>query len=282
MLKIRSFAAIAGLMLLSASAFASVKLPVPYGYVNDYAGVIDSASSARMERAIEALKKKTGAEISVVTVKTTDPLTPKEYATEILNKWGIGQKGKDNGLVLLTAIEERRTEIETGYGLEGSITDGFAGRVMDEKLIPQMRKGDFGTGMADSVDMLAAQIEKDINEGGGTKKSSDNSLLFIIFGVIFALIVLAMVKTRSLGASLFSALIGAVIGFVFAQIIGAVIGAVIGLMMAGSGGKGLSGGPGWGGSSGRWTGGFGGGSFGGGFGGFSGGSSGGGGAGRSW
>ena len=106
------------LMLLLAGSLEAQKLPDPVGFVNDFAGVIDSSSSAEMEAIARALQQKTGAEIAVVVVETVGDEHYTEYANKLFEKWGIGQKGKDNGILIFQTVRERNFRIEVGYGLE--------------------------------------------------------------------------------------------------------------------------------------------------------------------
>jgi uncharacterized protein len=118
-------------LLLTSLSFSDVAFPKPKGFVNDYAGVLTSSEAQRLESISDALKKKSGAELAVAVVKTVEPLDPKSYAVDLFEKWGIGEKGKDNGVLLLLAMKERRVEIEVGYGLEGALTDAHSGRILD-------------------------------------------------------------------------------------------------------------------------------------------------------
>ena len=139
-------------------------LPEPVGYVNDFAGIIDPDSKARMERIIEVIKKTTGAEIAVVTVKTIEPYASiEEYSIDLASKWGIGEKGKDNGILIITTMKERRIRIEVGYGLEGIIPDGLAGEIIDKSILPYFRSGNYGLGLLKGVEAIAGIIAKEYN-----------------------------------------------------------------------------------------------------------------------
>ena len=119
-------------VFLSLSTLAAQQLPKPVGYVNDFAGVIDQNSKARMDSLIRILKEKTGVEIAVVTVDTIAPSASiEDYSIRLAEQWGIGKKGEDTGILLLLAMGERRVRIEVGYGLEGIIPDGLAGEIID-------------------------------------------------------------------------------------------------------------------------------------------------------
>jgi uncharacterized protein len=285
------------LVLLGGAAWGvGLSLPSYSGYINDYAGVLNQAETARLEELAKKLAGKTGAEMAVAIVKTAAPADPKTYAHELFNKWGLGQKGKDNGLLICLALEERRVEIEVGYGLEGVINDAKAGAILDKYVIPYFKQGQYGEGLYNGAAALAAEIAKEakveLGEGYEAKaeaeakaKDKDEESEPMVTAAITILILL-MMFAQGLFFGLIGALVGGVLGFALGGVIGALIGALLGFVVSFfSFGRGrLGGGSGWnwgewgGGtwSGGGWSGG------GGGFGGFGGGGSGGGGAGRSW
>jgi uncharacterized protein len=129
--------------------------------VNDFAGVIDKADADRMDRISRDLEAETGDAIVVATVRTIAPGSDiRAYAVKLFENGGrgIGAKGKDNGLLVLLAVEERRVWIEVGYGLEEFITDGFAGETSRQVMVPHFRQGDYGAGLAAGVERLAGRI----------------------------------------------------------------------------------------------------------------------------
>jgi uncharacterized protein len=116
------------LVLLSPPAGAEELFLAPHGRVNDFAQVLDPSTKAELKTLVAEVEQQTTAEIAVVVVPTTAPMTPKEYVTALFNRGGVGKRGADNGVMILLAIHDRRAEIETGYGVEGILPDGEAGR----------------------------------------------------------------------------------------------------------------------------------------------------------
>lgn len=127
-------------------------------WVSDMAGVIDDETERRINALIDELERTTTAEIAVVTIKRTDGRTPKEFATELFNRFGIGKKGKDNGVLVLLVMEERRIEVETGYGMEAILPDGKVGEILDTYVIPRFKRRDFGGGILAGVQAMAEAI----------------------------------------------------------------------------------------------------------------------------
>jgi len=164
------------LLFLVAFSAAWGQFPEPEGYVNDFAGVLDSSSEQEMEGIITALKRETGAEIAVVTVESIQPYgSIEEYSVDLAQEWGIGESGKDNGAVILLAMAERKFRIEVGYGLEGIIPDGLAGAIMDESMLPDFQNGYFGTGMLKGVQAVAGIVAEDAGVELGSYDLSESN-----------------------------------------------------------------------------------------------------------
>ena len=129
--------------------------------VNDFANVIDAGSKAELERRILALKEATGDVLIVATVPTFQPYgSIEEFAVKMFENGGrgIGDKGKDNGLLILAAMNDRKLKIEVGYDLEGIVPDGFAGETLREAMQPAFRRGDFGEGFLGAATRIINRI----------------------------------------------------------------------------------------------------------------------------
>src|SRR5262245_39023681 len=128
---------------------AAPPLPELTGPVNDFAHVIDSASASEIDRMSRALQAKTGDVVVVATVSTIEPYgSVEQYAVKMFENRGrgIGDKAKDNGVLILLAMKERRVRVEVGYGLEQWITDGFAGETSRQGIAPEVDGGRYGNG----------------------------------------------------------------------------------------------------------------------------------------
>lgn len=233
-----------------------IKFPSPRGYINDFAGIISSSDYQKLTALTAALEQKTTAEVVVVTVKSVHPYDVQDYSVRLFEQWKIGKYGKDNGALLLVAVEDRALWITTGYGLEGAIPDAEAGRIYRRIIVPYFKQGEFSQGVVAGTVALVNLAAKEYNvtiEGlpalveEYARPAQDASLAGFINGLLILLLFIFIFGSRF---GLFS------------------------FLLLGSGRR-----------SGYW---YGGGSFGrsdgfgGGFGGFGGGSTGGGGAGGSW
>ena len=140
-------------------------------YVQDYAQVLSAEDKRRLLSIGQELDDKTTAQLAVVTVKTLDGQPIEDYALSILREWGIGSKEKNNGALIVVAVQDRRSRIEVGYGLEGLLTDGLTGRIQDQAMIPYFRKGNYAAGIVNGYAVTASLIAKD----AGVQLTSINS-----------------------------------------------------------------------------------------------------------
>ena len=137
-----------------------IKFSKPLGYVSDYARILSPAQNNLLTNLIGELERKTSAEVAVVTIDTLAGISIEEYAVNLFEQWGIGKKGEDNGILLLVAMKERKVRIEVGYGLEGTITDGTAGKIIHEKIVPSFKNGDYEEGLFNATITIANLIAK--------------------------------------------------------------------------------------------------------------------------
>ena len=267
--------------------------PKPVGFVNDFAGVLSADTLASLESRLTLLEKETTAEVVFVSVDNLGDSTLEEYAVGLFADWGIGKKVKDNGVLFLVSLAEGDIRIEVGYGLESIITDGRAGRILDNDVLPYIKNGDFDTGVENGIISIENYIRDGtppsiIEENWITKAINRFSLplwLLITVGVVSIYILGFMARTSSIWlGGVWGFILGIILGFGFGgwlflislpvglAILGTLLDAILSANYRGRTSSGLP--TNWFSS----MGGFGG--TGGGFGGFGGGSSGGGGASR--
>ncbi len=134
------------LLLLLILPFVCSLSPTKEFYVNDYANVLTEEQEKKMISSAANLAKETGAQVVVLTVESLEGKTKEEYALEIGREWGIGDKEKNNGVLILLSTGDREVRVEVGYGLEGAIPDSKAGRLMDDYAIPFYKEDNFSEG----------------------------------------------------------------------------------------------------------------------------------------
>ncbi len=258
--RFRPFAALLLLGLGLTVAWASeVMPPKPANYFNDYAGVVSAATAMQLNRKLEDFERATSSQIVVaVFQKMQSDSSLEDYTHRIFQAWRIGQKDKNNGVGWFVFVQDRRMRIEVGYGLEGTLPDALAKRIIEDDVAPHLRSGDYDGGLVAGVNAIM-QATRGEYRGTGRMVGERNHA-----------------AGRNSAGSIFSVIIPLLIFLVFASLSFRRRGVVWGGGSFGSGGWGSGGG--W--SGGGWAGG---GGWGGG-GGFSGGggSSGGGGASGSW
>ena len=254
------------LLLLTAAPAAAQELPELTAPINDFANVIDAEHEMAMDALIRSLQQASGDVVVVATIDTFAPYADiREYANRMFENRGrgIGQAGRDNGLLVLLAVNDREVWVETGYELEQFITDGFAGETSRQFMAPEFRRGDYGAGLQAGVARIVGRIAERRNvalEGIPRDAVPTTPIVGspggVIMAIFIAFVVLNAIAARARGHRRFRRRWGAPIGGWSSGV--------------GSFGAGFGGG-------------FGGrGGFGGGFGGFGGGRSGGGGGGAGW
>ncbi len=254
----------------------------PTNYVNDFAGVLDAPTQARLNALCQQVDQKAQAQIAVATVKSVDGQDVVSYAVALYQKWGIGSKGKDRGVLILLATEDHKYWTAVGYGLEPILPDGKVGS-FGREMVPLLRSGDY----AGAVTLMTARVASVIAQDAGVTLDNQPRLaappqqpvsgggpggvvLFLV--LLFVVILILRAIFRGGGSGRGSGGSGFLSGLLWA------------MLFSNLGGRGGYGGGGYGGGGFGGFGGFGGGGGGGGggFGGFGGGSTGGGGAGGSW
>lgn len=225
----------------------------PPRLVNDFAQLLSDNERSELEKKLVAYNDSTSTQIAIVMIQSLEGNEIADYTFRLAEKWGVGNKEKDNGIMILVSKQDRKVFIATGYGVEAALPDAIAKRIVSNVIIPDFRNGNFYSGLNRATDEIIARLSGQFKEEGFTKKISGFPFKWlVILAIVFIILI---VISRGGGPR---------------------------------GGRTLThGGPiFWGGFSGGFSrgfgGGFGGGRGGGGFGGFGGGSFGGGGAGGSW
>jgi uncharacterized protein len=253
-MKLGATLALAAALVVSASFFLwaePISQLTPTDYVNDFAHVLDQDTITQLDNLCQQIDQKAHAQIAVVTIKSLDGSDVVSYSVALYQKWGIGTKGKDRGVLILLAVQDRKYWTTVGYGLEPILPDGKVGG-FGREAVPLLKQSDY-SGAISLITMRVADVvaqDAGIQLTGSrprapTVEQAPNKGLSVVGVIILVVIFLILVSTPFGRLLLFSMLLG------------------------GRGGGGYSGGGGFGGG-------------GGGFGGFGGGSTGGGGAGGSW
>lgn len=154
------------LLLLSWPLEAAARIPpVPTRdiYAQDYANVLSKETESRINRLSTELQSRTGAQIAVVTIRSLDGPSIEEYSLELFRKWGIGDRKKNNGVLILISVAEKRSRIEIGYGLEGALPDAKTGRIQDDAMRAAIVAGDFNSAAMNGYLAVLQEVAKEYN-----------------------------------------------------------------------------------------------------------------------
>ena len=170
-------------------SLAAGDYPKQTGLVNDFAGVLDAPSKARITASLESLEKAKHFVLVIVTVKSLDGHAVEDYTVGLANAWGIGQKGKDNGVVFLICPGERALRVENGYGSEGTLTDIESKLLMEEKVVPLFKDGRISEGIAVGTEALASKLGGGAVAAAPAKKEPPK----IPVGLIIAIVIIVLI-----------------------------------------------------------------------------------------
>lgn len=149
------------ILILSLFLIKAATYPNYIGFVNDYTNTLNSKEIDTLNALSMQLEKKTSIELVTVIIKDLGDQTIEEYANELFSQWKIGKKGKDNGILFITALNNKKTRIEVGYGLEGILPDGKTGAVLTQYILPYFRVGNFTQGLINGHVALANILAKE-------------------------------------------------------------------------------------------------------------------------
>ena len=159
----RMAAALMMALFAIAPAFA-INFPALTGRVVDQANIIQSDTRAAVEQKSADLEEKSGIQLVVATVNSLEGQEIEPYANELFRKWALGEKKKNNGVLLLVAPNERRVRIEVGYGLEGTLTDALSKVIISNAMTPRFKAGNFSEGISRGVDDIITVLTTDASE----------------------------------------------------------------------------------------------------------------------
>ncbi|QGY39588.1 hypothetical protein GM415_05470 [Pseudodesulfovibrio cashew] len=172
-----------------------LEVPASDGYVTDLAGIMSSYTEQTVEQKLADLDRTDSTQVAVLTIPSLEGEDLEGFSLKVAEAWGIGQKGKDNGALLLISKADRKIRIEVGYGLEDTLTDIRAGRIIDQEMSPRFRKGDFDGGVMAGVDGIVDTV---LGRYEATRAPEDKgeSWLSIVLGILFFPVLILMSSPR--------------------------------------------------------------------------------------
>lgn len=229
------------LMLFAFPVSAYFNPGQPSGFVNDFAGVLNSEQKQALESKLVQFEKDSSNEIAVAIIKSLEGDTIENFAVELFKDWGIGKKKNDNGVLILVAIDDRQMRIEVGYGLEGALTDAQSYWIINDVMKPAFRNNDYYGGIDQAVDKIMAATRGEYVPSASADSSSQQKsnvnyqyiFYFIIFGFVWLASILGRSKSWWAGGivgAVIGIIIGIIKGFIFLGIISIAILIPLGLL----------------------------------------------------
>lgn len=193
---------------LSAASGSGIKVPAMNGPVNDNAGLINKSDEAKLSEYLNRINDKTGIQLAVLTIDSLEGNSIEAYSMAVCEAWQLGQKGEDNGVLLLVAFEDHEFRIEVGYGLEGTLTDMASGIILRNVITPYFKEGRYSTGILagmQAIGIAVAPTEAGLMEGvpqttvtsSDTADDGDAAVAAVVFFIIFMLILFSNARNKA-------------------------------------------------------------------------------------
>lgn len=190
------------LIILFSSQLLALDVPILKGRVNDYASIMSGEQRTALESKLELQEKETSNQVVVLTIPTLDGDDIEDFSIRVAEKWEIGQAEKDNGVILLVALNDKKMRIEVGKGLEGVLTDATSGRIIREVIGPAFKNGNYYQGIEEGTNKIFSAIK-----GEFTAESDEGlgkSIPPIIWIIILVIVVVVLLSFAAAGGSGFS------------------------------------------------------------------------------
>lgn len=187
---------------------APLPVPRPQGYVNDFAGLLAERQRSTLENMLREYEEKTTNQVVLLVIDSLEGEDLESYSLRVAEEWKIGQKGKDNGVLFLVVLKDRKARIEVGYGLEGSLPDAVASRILRQIVFPSFRQGNYFGGIAGALEAILQATEGEFQAPGGKMRDSDHGARFSASTVFFFFILFLLLSSRMGRLLLLGSLLG--------------------------------------------------------------------------
>lgn len=220
--------------------FAATGIPAPTGHVNDFSGVLNESEKQSIEQSLVSYQESSGNEIAVALIRSLEGDTIEEKAVRLFEAWKIGKKGKDNGILFLAAIDDRKMRIEVGYGVEPLLTDGQAGEIIRNSIAPEFKKNNYAGGITAGIAEMERQLSGTPSGDRRAESPSDDGMgkimvivvLIVLFGLQAVFVYFCSFLARSKSIWL-GGLVGGGLGLILGTLLrsltsGFIVGAALG------------------------------------------------------
>jgi len=184
-MKRASFFTVLLCFFLATGSLHAAELPKIQGRVTDYAKVLSSEEVSKLEQKLESHEQQTSNQIAIVLIKSLEERVLEELSLAIAEDFGLGREEKDNGLLILVAIEDRKLRIETGYGFEGVLPDGMCGRIIRNDITPHFKKTKYYQGLDNGLDKIFLAVKGEYVGEEESSKASKGTAFLVLLAIIF-------------------------------------------------------------------------------------------------
>ncbi len=179
------------LLLLGLNTWAQKFPEKPNRLVNDYTQTLSTEESNALEQKLLAFNDSTSTQIAVVLINDLEGYDVADYAVRLAEKWGIGQAKKNNGIILLVSVGDRKVTIQTGYGMEGALPDAIARRIIEVAIKPNFKQGEYFQGLDQATDAIIAYTKGEFKSEPSSKKGRGSFPMGLIVIIIMIIVVVA-------------------------------------------------------------------------------------------
>ncbi|HCW06333.1 MAG TPA: hypothetical protein DGG95_03095 [Cytophagales bacterium] len=182
-------------LFVNSYSFAQKTVPELWGQrVHDDAHALKQETVDHLEKSLKAYEDSTSNQIAILLIQSLDGDVIEEYSIRVAEKWKLGQKGKDNGVLLLVAVDDHKMRIEVGQGLEGVLTDALSSRIIRNEIAPEFRRGDYDAGVIAGISGIIKAIGGEYKADNSTISSFDIALIIIAILFFGGVLVFSFIK----------------------------------------------------------------------------------------
>lgn len=170
--------------------------PNPPRLVNDFTGTLSASEVEQLEQKLLAYSDSTSTQVSIVMLRSVGPYDIADYAFQLGEQWGIGGKGKDNGILILAAMEDRKIFIATGRGMEGVIPDALAKRIVTDMILPNFKMEAYYQGLDQATEMIFKLASGEYKADEVLSEGNSGGAILLVFLLVFLFVILPMIKNK--------------------------------------------------------------------------------------
>jgi uncharacterized protein len=203
---------ILALLLFLPGSVLSLEVPGPEGYVNDHANLLSEREKARLESLLRRFEEETTNQVVLLVIPSLEGDSLEGFSMRVAESWKVGQKGRDNGVIFLVAVQDRKARIEVGYGLEGALTDAQSGRILRSLVFPAFRQGDYYGGIHGGLVGILQQVQGEFSAPPVRRTAPTRSARTKASGLLLPLLFFLLLFSRTGRFFLLGGLLGGMWG----------------------------------------------------------------------